>query len=781
MTAFVLQCDRQIDAGRESLITNGVAGEQVMLYPSLNCILPSSSPTADILTLCQTIRLQPQQTSFVTTISSAGMASFRQCLRPSSCPSLDLVSTSDAETLSSESLRHGSTTRGMNSSPSPHTQDSAQQLEFWVWEFVPYLDPSVAGRKRRHSSSDFGTAQQEYRDLVKSKKFSTETGASKKGAHSHARSKTLGRNHSPLKKDSMTPSTFVPADQTGIHQTTLTTGSATSCSYTHASQPHPLRGMPTQQTFMALSPMCLVTRAEHLLPSCRTASASMFEEEWQSATIRATSHASYEGQLIGSSWSKNITNCYSDLLMRDCGFEHLATQPCATTATGLSRSGRHTSHTDSASSDSRSSGHLSSNEVNFFNPAQPYTGEHCGGDVSPQACDHMSRQEISKSQAYCEADQQFVPNGPQHNSYANNAYVPSRKMQNSVIVTIQTPPDGSAQPPGLVELDLKSIPRSSMTHSQDSPGHLPTELDLQHSQIKVETEAYSSNASREYLPWKEDDGVPWSKGSRLSNSIDHNVHVSEVIDTIETSSSARCASGDAPIMDRKHVCGEESEVTTHSNPIHLNLSNDNKPSTRTKHDVVLPTLSDVIGPENLDQTLKSNIKTEKQSPPIPGKVEMRKQWTGRPRRQALHRTCSYNLVQLSDATLHKGGSADEAGEDEDTKLPGTVSASMKWTEDNVHRLISMKDDGKPWSSIAAALGRSERACQLKYTAVMKSDRTSFFDRAPAKVNTLLHVYDSEKKRFWREIARKIGCSPKVAEDKVMDVVIESRLQCNKNE
>lgn len=115
------------------------------------------------------------------------------------------------------------------------------------------------------------------------------------------------------------------------------------------------------------------------------------------------------------------------------------------------------------------------------------------------------------------------------------------------------------------------------------------------------------------------------------------------------------------------------------------------------------------------------------------------------------------------------------------------SSAMKWTDQDIQTLTSLREKGTAWSAIAKKLGRSQRACQLKQThlrsrahlcpatrpkplAATFGRRKPFFEKNPEKVEAVLASYELHKKAFWQAIAKEVGCSWTAAERKVMDAL-----------
>lgn len=117
----------------------------------------------------------------------------------------------------------------------------------------------------------------------------------------------------------------------------------------------------------------------------------------------------------------------------------------------------------------------------------------------------------------------------------------------------------------------------------------------------------------------------------------------------------------------------------------------------------------------------------------------------------------------------------------DPSVPNYSSAASKWSDQDLKTLSSLRTNGYPWSVIADTLGRSERACQLRFTKHRSSqprarqgrvtknqrDRRPFFEKYPEQIPRLMEMYDVRKKEFWGDIASELGCTPRTAELKIM--------------
>lgn len=128
----------------------------------------------------------------------------------------------------------------------------------------------------------------------------------------------------------------------------------------------------------------------------------------------------------------------------------------------------------------------------------------------------------------------------------------------------------------------------------------------------------------------------------------------------------------------------------------------------------------------------------------------------------------------------------EDGIEKDPAVPNTSSAAQKWSDNDLSVLVSMRSEESSWAEIAEALGRSARACQLKYTkqrsmlslpqrkktksTKILRDRRPFFDQHPEKIDLLLDTYETRKKEFWSEVASDLGCTAKSAELKVVEML-----------
>lgn len=146
-------------------------------------------------------------------------------------------------------------------------------------------------------------------------------------------------------------------------------------------------------------------------------------------------------------------------------------------------------------------------------------------------------------------------------------------------------------------------------------------------------------------------------------------------------------------------------------------------------------------------------------------------------------TFNYESSLLSSPMV----SADD-GVDKDPAVPNISSAASKWSDEDLSTLSIMRGDGFSWYEIASSLGRSERACQLKYTkqrslrpqgkekrrksnsTKVLRDRRPFFDKHPEKIAKLMEIYDFRKKEFWSEVASELGCTPKSAELRVVQML-----------
>lgn len=158
-------------------------------------------------------------------------------------------------------------------------------------------------------------------------------------------------------------------------------------------------------------------------------------------------------------------------------------------------------------------------------------------------------------------------------------------------------------------------------------------------------------------------------------------------------------------------------------------------------------------------------------------------------------TRNWNKKKLQPIGFYKdsaetGSSVSAMSDSDDEAAVGLApSATQKWTDEETKLLSNLKEKGMPWSLIASALGRSERACQLKHNHLFGShnvsksgrnhkgrsvkqtrDRRPFFDKNPEKVDLLMRLYHSRKKDFWQEIAREVGCNSNLVESKVLNVL-----------
>lgn len=135
------------------------------------------------------------------------------------------------------------------------------------------------------------------------------------------------------------------------------------------------------------------------------------------------------------------------------------------------------------------------------------------------------------------------------------------------------------------------------------------------------------------------------------------------------------------------------------------------------------------------------------------------------------RRVSYNYSDSELSPVPSASLGSDSIDRDDAELKVKEAASTKWTEDDNTRLVRLRASGSSWPDLAHALGRSKRACQLKYVQLTKQ-APYFFLGHPKKLEHLMQLYEERKDTLWNDIALELGCLPRVAEEKVFELMRE---------
>jgi len=91
---------------------------------------------------------------------------------------------------------------------------------------------------------------------------------------------------------------------------------------------------------------------------------------------------------------------------------------------------------------------------------------------------------------------------------------------------------------------------------------------------------------------------------------------------------------------------------------------------------------------------------------------------------------------------------------------------VKYTDEEVQRICSMKEAGWPWSKIAAHFpGRSQKSLQVSYCVNFKKRTEKFQDEDKELLETVL---SDEINEMWKRVGQRMGKSVKGCQQKAKD-------------
>jgi len=101
-----------------------------------------------------------------------------------------------------------------------------------------------------------------------------------------------------------------------------------------------------------------------------------------------------------------------------------------------------------------------------------------------------------------------------------------------------------------------------------------------------------------------------------------------------------------------------------------------------------------------------------------------------------------------------------------SKIGKRQTNRVKYTDEEVQRICSMKEAGWPWSKIAAHFpGRSQKSLQVSYCVNFKKRTEKFRDEDRELLETVLN---DEMNEMWKRVSHRMGKSAKGCQQKAKE-------------